>query len=160
MLIQAIDLDVVEVGRLARSIDTGAVGRCAICGTFTNVTPVSHWSITSIDVTGVVAKPCWCGLQIATGAIGVGHTFIFLRRIFVVVAVVGVPHVANQVAAVVVKGDFHWLVFNFGLYHSLAIVLIHHFGGNLITGQVHSFHCQSNGSYVTIAKCGLQGRHT
>ena len=111
-----------------------------IAGAFANETPVVDQAVIVVDVTSVVAKACSLVGLWANAAVGVAVVAVFLRGIFVVVAVVVVPHVAHKVATVVVKSNVHRIIVDLGLNYTFAIVLVQCFCSNSILGQINSFY--------------------
>ena len=142
---QGIDQDVFSKLSLVHSIDTdvskkrrfgiaGATEWHSAAVTFTDITPVIDHLTWIVNVSGIITKTSRCANHSGHLTILIGHVVICLARIFVVVLKIIVPHVANQVAAVVVEFKHAWLVFNFGLCQSFAIVLIQCVNTHLITG--------------------------
>ena len=111
-----------------------------ITGTFANETPIVDQAVIVVDVTSVVAKTSSTVGLWANAAVGIAVVAVFLCGIFVVIAVVVVPHVAHKVATVVMKSNVHRIIVDLGLYNTFSIVLVECFCSNSVLGQINSFY--------------------
>ena len=126
----------------------------ALIVAFTDKSPVVDHSIVGIDISGVVAKT---GLAIGTGtyaAIGGGLTAIGLIGIFVVVGIVVVPHVADQISAVVMEYSTYGLVFYFFLHQAFAIVLVQCVHLYLVFGKFNVLDQEAHGARIRAGEYG------